>query len=365
MQKAEEILATYDYKFSADIIAKEPAVPRDSARILVYDRATSPHGKMKKYMLDTYLNLDRYVPPNAVMVFNETKVIPARLIVRKPTGGKVAIFYLGAEDGFWKVMSDPKMKVGSRVHIDGTAGSSLAQQSGPQKVFFDVTRLEDKKYYFLRPSFKLADTEKILTKYGKTPIPPYIKGSPLSENALRKKYQTVFAKEPGSVAAPTASLHFTNRVFKKLERKGVQIVHVTLHVNLGTFAPLTEGQIEAGKLHSEFYEISRKTAETINNAKHEGRPIVAVGTTVVRALESAADKFGQIKKLEGSTDLFIREGYKLKCVDQLITNFHVPRSSLLMMVSEFVPRDKLLELYRVAMDKKFRFFSFGDGMYIR
>ena len=202
----------------------------------------------------------------------------------------------------------------------------------------------------------------LFEKYGNAPIPPYIKHTPLSSAELKKQYQTVFAKNSGSIAAPTASLDFTKRLLEKLRKTGISTQFVTLHVGLGTFAPLTEENITQGKLHKERYAIDSKTAAFLNRAKKEGRPIIAVGTTAVRALETASDKKGKLAKLSGETDIFIREGYRFRFTDGIITNFHVPRSSLLMLVSAFVGRERLFELYRKAMKKKFSFFSFGDGM---
>jgi len=209
----------------------------------------------------------------------------------------------------------------------------------------------------LSPSFPIGDVQKVFMQYGETPIPPYIKNTKLSETQLREKYQTVFAKNTGSVAAPTASLHFTEELLEKLKQQGIQIEFVTLHVNLGTFSPLTEEALKTGKLHKEWYEISEKTAKALMKAKQEGRHIIAVGTTAVRTLEQSEGKAG-----EGETRLFIRPGDKFKFIDGMITNFHVPKSSLLMLVSAFVGREKLFELYGEAMKKDFRFFSFGDGM---
>lgn len=337
----------YDYEFPPELIAQKPASPRDRSRLLVYDRDS------QAIFFDTFSNLPRYLPKNAVIIFNETKVIPARLLLRKETGGKVVIVFIeNAGKNLIKVMSDRKLNV----------GMTLKRASG---IFFSVEKQEE-KFYFLRPSFSAARLGAILNKYGITPIPPYIKKTPLNEAELRRKYQTVFARTPGSIAAPTASLHFTKRLLGKIKRAGADLKFVTLHVNLGTFAPLTETDIEKGMLHAEFYEIDPNTARFLNRAKKKGRPIIAVGTTVVRTLESAAQKAaGKLSRLSGKTDLFIREGYKFKFVDQLITNFHVPQSSLMMLVSALVGRKKLLELYGRAISRRFRLFSFGDGMYLK
>jgi S-adenosylmethionine:tRNA ribosyltransferase-isomerase len=219
--------------------------------------------------------------------------------------------------------------------------------------------------YIFKPSFPISRIIAILMRHGTTPIPPYIKHSPLSEKKLRTEYQTVFARVRGSVAAPTASLHMTPRLFRALKKAGHEVRYVTLHVGLGTFAPLTENQLATGKLHTEQYSIAAPTARALNAAKKAGRPIIAVGTTVARTLESAARGTARLTVPRGATDIFIRPGYAFSFVDGLITNFHVPRSSLMMLVAALVGREKILEIYRTAIQKKFRLFSFGDGMLIR
>lgn len=350
MVRLETILKHYDYALPEALIAQAPASPRDSARLLVYDRKTGAA------LYDTFRHLAKYLPSRSVLVFNETKVIPARFTVRKPTGGKAVLLYVRTEGKEIIAMSDRPLPVGEVVTL-------------APRVRFRVVSQE--KYTRLAPMFPIARLPKIFERYGVTPIPPYIKHTPLSERALREKYQTIFARRRGSVAAPTASLHFTKRLLRDLKKAGHDIVFVTLHVNLGTFAPVKEEQWRRGKLHEEFYEISSAAAATLNRAKKAGRPVVAVGTTVVRTLESASPpiykgRVGRgIKAGSGSTDLFIRPGHRFAFVDHLITNFHVPRSSLLMLVSAFVSRKKLLELYRLAIKKQFRFFSFGDGMLLK
>ena len=342
--KLEGLLKKYDYEAPEELIAQEPASPRDSARLMVYDRAKSA------VSFSQFTNLIDYLPTNAVLVFNRTKVLPARLIVKKPTGGRVKIIYLESENQLIKVMADRKLDIGSKLQLT-------------DRIYFEVIR-QDGKFYFLKPSFPTAKLFSVLDKYGITPIPPYIKHSPLKEKDLREKYQTVFAAERGSVAAPTASLHFTKRLMQKIKKSGISARFITLHVNLGTFAPLTEEHLESGKLHSEYYEILKNDANFLNKAKKSGRPIIAVGTTSVRALESAASADGKISAKAGHTDIFIREGYTFKFVDGLITNFHVPKSSLLMLVASFIGRQKLFRLYKLAIQKKFKLFSFGDGMLI-
>jgi len=342
--KLDVVLKKYDFRFPESLIAQAPASPRDSAKLLVYDR------KKKTTSYDTFANVGKHLPEGSVLVFNETKVIPARLEVRKETGGKVNLLYIG-HHGLVLVMADRKLQVGALL--------SLAP-----KLTFKVMR-HNGKYYALRPSFRPKDIFAVLETYGTTPIPPYIKHSPLKESRLRREYQAIFAKVQGSVAAPTASLHFTKPLIAKLKKQGIDVRYVTLHVGLGTFAPLTQEHLDLGRLHTEFFSVNAQTAKALNAAKKSGRPIVAVGTTVARTLESASSSRGILFPGQGSTDLFIREGYRWKFVDALITNFHVPRSSLLMLVSAFASRAKVLDLYRKAIGRKFRLFSFGDGMLLK
>ena len=339
----EKILKEYDYAFPETLIAQKPASPRDSAKLLVYDRNADSITET------TFAHIGEYLPKGAVLVFNQTKVLPARLTVTKPTGGTARILYIAQEGDVIRAMSDRKLEVGTNVRI--TSG-----------LFFNVAKQEG-KYYLLKPSFPLQQLNTILDRHGITPIPPYIKESPLNERELRKKYQTVFAKYAGSVAAPTASLHFTDRLLKKLQKQGVDIRFITLHVNIGTFAPLTQEHLDTGALHTESFSIDKQTANFLNKAKEEGRPIIGVGTTVVRTLESACID-SQLKRLTGETRIFIQEGYRFNFIDGMVTNFHVPQSSLLMLVAALIGKDTLFKLYKIAIKRKFRFFSFGDGMLI-
>ncbi len=351
-KKFEKFLKLYDYSLPSELIAKKPASPRDSAKLLVYKRKTN------QAFFDTFKNLGKYLSKNSVLVLNDTRVLPARLVVKKPTGGLARILYIDKNKNLLEFLSDRNLDIGSKIEIN-------------PKIFF-IVKNKVGGHYFLKPSFSINKTFEILEKYGITPIPPYIKNVPLSEKQLRKEYQTVFAENKGSVAAPTASLHFTKRLLREIQKAGHKIIYITLHVNLGTFAPLTEENLKKLKLHTEYYEISKRSTEILNKAKKDSAPIIAVGTTVVRALESAVNNHSLsretrancLKKLNGETNIFIKEGYKFKFVDGLITNFHVPKSSLLMLVSALVGRKLLLNLYKKAISKKFRFFSFGDGMLI-
>jgi S-adenosylmethionine:tRNA ribosyltransferase-isomerase len=342
------VLDKYDYSFPPELIAQRPASPRDAARLLVLDRATGETSEA------VFRDLAQHLPPRSVIVMNETKVVPARLTLRKPTGGLVRVLYIASEGAAFRAMADRKLADGDVLTVEGVA-------DGPS---FTVSR-QDEKHYLFTPSFPMAELFAVLEKYGAAPLPPYIKHTPLSASEVKDEYQAVFAKHEGSVAAPTASLHFTDALLAKLKAEGHDLEYVTLHVNLGTFAPLTEEHLEQGRLHTEAYAISAETAARLNAAKAAGRPIVAVGTTVVRTLETAAAGQPQLSRLAGETSIFIREGYHFAFVSALITNFHVPKSSLLMLVSAFAGRDHVMAAYHRAVESKFRLFSFGDAMLIK
>ncbi len=338
-----ELLAAYDYSFPPELIAKEPASPRDSARLLIVDRKTDT------VSFDVFNTIANYLPKNAVLVLNRTKVIPAKFSFRKITGGGISALLLSVQSETITVLASGTLKQGDK----------LIWQMGHS--FTVVARNQQEA--FLKPSFPMSDLRELLEKFGETPLPPYMKDSPLSEDRRRYEYQTVYAQEEGSVAAPTAGLHFTKDLITNIEQSGRIIAEVTLHVHLGTFAPLREDQWKTKKLHTEQYSIDAKTVSVLNESKAMGRPIVAVGTTTVRALESASNE-KTIVRPSGATDLFLSEESPLHFVDHLITNFHVPRSSLLMLVSAFTGREKLLAIYKQAIEEKMRLFSFGDAMLI-
>lgn len=345
MVKTEHSLSGYSYDVPEGAVALVPKVPRDRARLLVFDRKTGMTTDA------TFSDLPRFLPEGAVLVLNQTRVIPARVQVRKATGGKAELLYLRREGGrAVSVLSNRPLKLGSTVSASGRYRFKVVSRTGAQ--------------YRLEPLFPLSRFARLMERFGRTPLPPYLKSSPLTESQRRQKYQAVFAKAGESVAAPTASLHFTDRLLRKLQASGFEIERVRLDVSLGTFAPLTEAQLKAGKLHRERYAISPKAAERLNAAKRANRPVIAVGTTTLRALESAAQS-GVVRSGAGETDLFIRPGYRLRFVSGLITNFHVPRSSLLMLVATLVGRRRLLALYRRALKAGYRVFSFGDGMLVR
>jgi S-adenosylmethionine:tRNA ribosyltransferase-isomerase len=345
LRSFEDILRLHDYDLPPGRIATAPVRPRDAAKFVVIDRQTGTPRWM------TFRDLPKVLPKNSVLVLNDTKVIPARIWTKRHTGGKVGVLFLAKEGNRILALANRRLTSGEFLTISGKHGFTVIGSKG--------------KGWLLEPSFPMSKLRAMFDTYGSMPLPPYIKDSPLTEKEIRREYQTVFAKKEGSIAAPTASLHFTDRLLSQLKKSGITIVRVTLHVHLGTFAPLTEEQWKKGKLHEESYVIDAKTANILEKAHREKRPIIAVGTTVMRTLESAADKKGRVIRPKGETRLFIREGYDFRLVSGLITNFHVPKSSLLMLVSTFLDdREQLLDIYKQAISHDFRFFSFGDAMMI-
>ncbi|MEF9987444.1 MAG: tRNA preQ1(34) S-adenosylmethionine ribosyltransferase-isomerase QueA [Christensenella sp.] len=333
----------FDYVLPQELIAQTPKEPRDHSRLLVYERAT------KKVEHKHFYDIADYLKAGDVLVLNETKVIPARLYGKKREAGTDFEFLLlkRLELDTWDVIMRPgkKLKVGGWVDF----GEELCAQL--------IAKKED-GVCEVRFSYD-GVFEELLDKYGNMPLPPYI-----TERLEKKeRYQTVYAKEDGSAAAPTAGLHFTPELLKKIEDMGVIVVKILLHVGLGTFRPMKEESVEEHVMHSEYYSVSDEAADTINAAKREGRRVVAVGTTSVRTLESAA-KDGLVQAGSADTDIFIFPGYHYQIADALITNFHLPKSTLIMLVSAFMGREETLELYRTAVLERYRFFSFGDAMLI-
>jgi S-adenosylmethionine:tRNA ribosyltransferase-isomerase len=361
--------AHYAYELPEECIAQEPAEPRDAARMLVYDTARN------EIHFDRFWNLAKYLPKKSVLVLNKTRVVPARVTLRKPSGGGVQALFLVNEQGI------EERRVRALLDHGVPFGTSLVFPPGEA---CKVVGQEASIFTFELP-FGRGELIRLLEAHGTTPIPPYIKHAPLSERELRAKYQTVFAKTMNnghsnilenvgmsSVAAPTASLHFTPRVFDRLRKKGITREFLTLHVGLGTFAPVTAAQVNAKKLHAEYFDIDAHTACAVSKEKNEGHPLVAAGTTVVRALESAMfkrDKKFFVRSGSQTTDVFVQPLHRFVAPDILITNFHVPRSSLMMLVDAFLQhkgaKRRILDLYKIALREKFRFFSFGDAMLIR
>ncbi len=332
------------YDLPEELIAQTPAEPRDSSSLLVYDKDTKEIEHKKFYDIVNYLN------EGDVLVVNNTKVIPARTYALTPNGGVVEILLLKRYDlNTWEVLMKPgkKGKIGVRMKVN-------------DELSFTVKGITDSGERVVEFEYEGA-FEDILSRVGTMPLPPYIKEK--LEN--QERYNTVYSKVNGSAAAPTAGLHFTDGLIKKLKDKGVIVTEVLLHVGLGTFRPVKEDIITEHKMHSEFYQVSEEAADIINRAKKEGRRVIAVGTTSVRTLESAANGDGTVRAEEGDTQIFLYPPYKLKCVDALITNFHLPESTLIMLVSCLTGREEILNVYKTAVDKRYRFFSFGDAMFIK
>ncbi|XOU94268.1 MAG: tRNA preQ1(34) S-adenosylmethionine ribosyltransferase-isomerase QueA [Candidatus Kerfeldbacteria bacterium] len=338
-------LSLFNYNLSKELIAQESVQPHDLSRLLVYDKATN----VIKH--DKFINLDKYLEPTDVLVFNDTKVFPARLFGKKETGGKMEVFLLeNRESKIWKVLIGGKVKqVGLKIIFNKDLSCEVIKKiyDGIWEVRFNKSKKE---------------VMKIAGQIGQTPTPPYVKKvTKLSE------YQTVYAKKTGSVAAPTAGFHFTKRLLKKIKSKGIKFEYVTLHVGYGTFQPVKVQDIEKHKIHSEYAEVDKATLARLYKAKNEGRRIVAVGTTSVRVLEAVLkkNKPSKLNNFKGWLNIFIYPGYKYKFIDAMITNFHLPESTLLMLISAFIGRDQTLAIYKKAVKLKYRFFSFGDGMFIK
>ena len=333
----------FDYFLPPEQIAQTPVEPRHSSRLLVLRRGQPDLEHTQFWHLDDHLQA------GDLLVINQTRVIPARIFAHKLTGGKVEILLLRRQDELtWEVLVGGKGLVpGKKLQIEG----------GPQVEITGLLEGSRRLVHFSEP------VETYLGQAGQMPLPPYIH-TPLQDP---ERYQTVYARQPGSAAAPTAGLHFTPELMQKLEDKGVQFAEVTLHVGLDTFAPVTEDDPQEHKIHTEWCEVTASAAEKINLAHQAGGKIVAVGTTSVRTLETAARFAGPgqlVGEFAGATDLFILPGYHFQVVEAMITNFHLPRSTLLMLVSAFAGRERILEVYQAAIQAGYRFYSFGDAMLI-
>jgi S-adenosylmethionine:tRNA ribosyltransferase-isomerase len=331
----------FDFELPESCIAQTPAEPRDSSRLLVLHR---DNGIVEHRI---FRDVTDYLNAGDLLVLNQTRVIPARIYARKETGGQVELLLLRRRDeSIWEALVGGKgLRVGKVARVeDGPEVKILEEMDGSERLI-----------KFSEP------IEPYFPKVGNVPLPPYIHEK-LDDP---ERYQTVYAKDPGSAAAPTAGLHFTQRLLEELQVKGVRIAHVTLHVGLDTFAPVTEENPKDHEIHNEWCGLSEETAELINETRERGGRVVAVGTTSVRTLESVAAA-GQdaIPPYIGQTSLFILPGFKFQVVDAMITNFHLPRSTLLMLVSAFAGREKILEVYQIAMEEGYRFYSFGDAMLI-
>ena len=342
-------LSDFDYDLPAELIAQEPAKQRDQSRLLRVGRGEA---SLSHHRFSDLLGL---LPKDCVLVCNNTRVIPARLRGKKTTGGKAELLLVrrtAAEGEVWQVLckGGQKQKVGGRINFaDHFWGK-----------WVDVPRAGQGSMRF----FPEKDFQRLVEQHGEVPLPPYIRRSPGRHAADQERYQTVYARQPGAVAAPTAGLHFTPALLDKLVRSGIQLCFVTLHVGLGTFQPIRVERVETHTMGTESYEIEAATAECINTAKASGRKIIAVGTTTTRALESSAQQTGQVLPGPNQSDLFIHPGYEFRVIDGLITNFHLPRSTLLLLVSALAGRKRMLHAYAEAVKRRYRFYSYGDAMLI-
>lgn len=336
----------FDFDLDEDLIAQHPMKNRDESRLMVMNRTSGEISHKRFYDIVDYLE------PGDVLVLNDTRVIPARLFGNRPDKDeKIEVLLVKREeDDVWETLVKPgkKMKLGSNI----TFGDGLLKG--------EVVDINDEGNRFIKFSYE-GIFEEILDELGNMPLPPYI----TEKLEDKERYQTVYAKHEGSAAAPTAGLHFTNELLDKIRQKGVIVKFVTLHVGLGTFRPVKVDDVEKHNMHSEMYIIPKDTADAINEAKKNGNKIIAVGTTCIRTLESVHKKHGDIREDSGWTDIFIYPGFEFKVVDSLITNFHLPKSTLLMLVSAFSTKENILRAYDIAVKERYRFFSFGDAMFIK
>lgn len=334
-------LSDYDYYLPEELIAQEPAEPRDISRLMLINRKTG------EINITIFREIKNYLKAGDVLVLNNTKVIPARLYGKKETGAKIEVLLLKKiGEGKYEALLKPgkRAKIGTKIHF-------------LEDIYAEVVGRNEEGIFVLK--FSQEDLDKILPEIGNIPLPPYIKKPIDNPN----KYQTVYAQKEGAVAAPTAGLHFTEELLKTLGEIGVEILYITLHVGLGTFRPVVVEDITKHKLEPEYFEISDRVAERINKAKEERRRVIAVGTTVTRVLE-AQGRSSKVEPGSGLVDLFIYPGFEFKIIDGLITNFHLPKSTLLMLVAAFMGYDLMKKAYNKAIEERMRFYSFGDAMFI-
>ena len=343
-------LSDFDYTLPPELIAQQPAAQRDGSRLMVLDRAD------KSIASDVFASISSYFVPGDVLVVNNTRVIPARLLGHKESGGRIEVFLVRRLEQYagecWLCLtrSSRSPRVGTRLVLGGDLHAQVLEGG------------ED-GYRHIRFEYSGPDFIRMLEHKGSIPLPPYIAREPEAQD--RERYQTAFSSVPGAVAAPTAGLHFTPEILAQLKQKGVHIHTLTLHVGLGTFLPVRVENILEHQMHAEAYSIPEATAVAVNQAKAAGRRVVALGTTVTRTLEYVGDARGHIAAGSGMTDMFIYPGYRFRVIDALLTNFHLPKSTLLMLVSAFAGRDFVLQAYARAVAERYRFFSYGDCMFIR
>ena len=338
-------VSDFTFDLPEELIAQDPLEDRSSSRLLTLDKNTGEIGH------DVFHNIVNYLKPGDCLVLNNTKVIPARLIgAKEETGGKVEVLLLKRkQDNVWETLVKPgkKARPGARISF------------GDGKLVGEVIDVVDEGNRLVKFEYE-GIFEEVLDELGQMPLPPYITHQLKDKN----RYQTVYAKYDGSAAAPTAGLHFTKELLEQIKEKGINIAHVTLHVGLGTFRPVKVDDVEKHHMHSEFYVVEEEQAKLINDTKKAGKKVIAVGTTSCRTLESATDENGILQAKSGWTEIFIYPGYQFKMIDELITNFHLPESTLLMLVSALAGKENIMHAYEEAVKEKYRFFSFGDAMYI-
>lgn len=335
----------FDFYLPEELIAQKPSDKRDHSRLLAINKDT------KTYEDRHFYDIIEYLRPGDVLVRNNTKVIPARLIgIKEITGAHCELLLLKqVEDDIWECLTKPakSLKVGAKINF------------GEGKLIGEVVKEKEEGLRLVKFHYKGIFLE-VLDSLGKMPLPPYIK----EQLCTNDRYQTVYAKYEGSAAAPTAGFHFTEELFDKIKAKGITVVDITLHIGLGTFRPVKVEDTDNHVMHSELYEITSEACEILNKAKEENRRIIAIGTTSVRTLEANMQEFGKFTPIKKETNIFIKPGYEFKAVDCIITNFHLPKSTLIMLVSAFLGREFTLEVYKHAVDERYRFFSFGDSMII-
>ncbi|MBL1210271.1 tRNA preQ1(34) S-adenosylmethionine ribosyltransferase-isomerase QueA [Geminocystis sp. GBBB08] len=343
----DQQLSSYDYYLPPELIAQNPVIPRDSSRLLI----VKPDNTISHTV---FCNLPDLLFPGDLLVLNDTRVIPARLYGKKSTGAEVEVLLVEEiENNCWLALVKPgkRFTVGSEIFF-GDSSLLKATVIGKDKATggrFLQFEVNDSKSFW-----------QILAQVGNIPFPPYVTNS----EANSQQYQTVYAKRQGAIAAPTAGLHFTERLLKELKERQINLAMVTLHVGIGTFRPVEVEDIVTHEMHQEWIEVNKNTISAIKQTKKMGRKVIAVGTTVVRTLEGAYKQQQKLAPFKGKTDLFIYPGYDFQVIDGLITNFHLPKSSLLMLVSALIGRERLMNIYQQAIEEKYRFYSFGDGMFI-
>ncbi len=339
------LISEFDYELPESLIAQEPLEKRENSRMLVIDRSKRSFGD------EHFLNFPQFLKKGDVVVLNNTKVFPARLFGVSETGAKIEVFLVReVEDHVWETLARParRLKKGKKIFFGEDLTAEVLERSEEGKVF---VRFET-----------AGDFDAILEKRGKTPLPPYIKRDSEKADKDCERYQTVFAREKGAIAAPTAGLHFTPEILEEIKNVGAQLAEITLHVGYGTFEPVRVSEISEHKVTPERFEVTEETARILNEAKAENRRIIAIGTTTTRALESSIDETGKIRTGKQLADLTIKPGYKFKFVEALLTNFHLPQSSLLVLVSTFAGHELIMKAYKHAVAQSYRFYSYGDCM---